>query len=364
LLTAGACADSESATSTPEVPSTVAQSNVPSNTTDAGTTLPGTSPIGVTPGGAVDAAVPRVDAGPIGVSIGDAGVADASAAKPADGGTTTPIVGDAGATTTPVSQTGAMIRGEAPTRETGLKKGPYKVQSATQGFRDGPDFAESTLWWPEDAVPPFAFVAVVPGWVSTEADIRNWGPFLASHGIVTMTAGTNSPASDLPPDRAKALLDILRTISDENARAGAALNGKLDLSRQATMGWSMGGGGSLLAAEQAPTLKAAISLCGWNPDYKYSKVKVPALMMAATPNDALAGGQSQGFYDSIPNSTPKVLFEINNAGHWEANDPANQAGTVGLFGLSFLKVFLEGDERYRPFLKQKPAQAADFRQNL
>jgi dienelactone hydrolase len=360
----GACADSESATSTPEVPSTVDQANGPSTAADAGTNLPGASPIGITPGAAVDAAVPRVDAGPIGVSVADAGVADASATKPTDGGTTTPIVGDAGATTTPVSQTGALIRGEAPTRETGLKKGPYKVQSATQGFRNGADFADSTLWWPENATPPFAFVAVVPGWVSTEGDIKEWGPFLASHGIVAMTSSTNSPATDLPGDRAGALLDILKSISEENGRSGSPLQGKLDLSRQATMGWSMGGGGSLLAAEKTPSLKAAISLCGWNPDYKYSKVTVPSMMIAATPTDFLAGGQSQGFYDSIPNSTPKVLFEINNAGHWEANNPANQAGTVGLFGLSFLKVFLEGDERYRPFLKQKPAQAADFRQNL
>jgi hypothetical protein len=45
----------------------------------------------------------------------------------------------------------------------------------------------------------------VPGWVSTEADIRAWGPFLASHGIVTMTAGTNDAVGDLPPDRATAL---------------------------------------------------------------------------------------------------------------------------------------------------------------
>jgi len=360
LFMASACADSGSTSSTPEEPFGGGQAAVPSAAADSGTTLPATLPTGVVPTASFDAGASRTDAGA--GTLGDAG-----APMSADGGSTTPTGVDAGAdaaTSTPVTQTGALIRGSAPTRETGLKKGPYKVQSTTQGFRNGPDFADSTLWWPEDATPPFAFVAIVPGWVSTEGDIKEWGPFLASHGIVAMTSSTNSPATDLPEDRAGALGDILKSISEENARAGSPLNGKLDLSRQATVGWSMGGGGSLLAAERMPSLKAVISLCGWNPDYKYTKVSVPAMMIAATPTDVLAGGQSQGFYESIPNSTPKVLFEINNAGHWEGNDPANQSGTVGLFGLSFLKVFLEGDERWRPFLKQKPAQAADFRQNL
>jgi hypothetical protein len=73
----------------------------------------------------------------------------------------------------------------------------------------------------------------------------NWGPFLASHGIVTMTIGTNS-GSDPPDTRKDALLDALETIKSEQTRMGSPLMGKLALDALATMGWSMGGGGTLL----------------------------------------------------------------------------------------------------------------------
>src|SRR5690606_22871344 len=143
-----------------------------------------------------------------------------------------------------------------------------------------PGYAEGTLYWPVDATPPFASVAVVPGFVSVQAQIQEWGPFLASHGIVAMTLGTNS-GLDQPPARATALLDALKTIRAENTREGSELKGKLDVNRQAVMGWSMGGGGALLAAERTPELKATISLAGWNPGYNYGKVTVPALLFAA-----------------------------------------------------------------------------------
>jgi dienelactone hydrolase len=206
-------------------------------------------------------------------------------------------------------------------------------------------------------------VAVVPGFVSPQSSIQPWGPFLASHGIVTMTIGTNAPGDD-PTVRSRALLDALETLRTENTRGGGQLNGNLDLSRQAVMGWSMGGGGALIAANTTPTLKAAISLCGWSPGAQFTNDRVPSLLFAAV-NDGLAGTQSQGFYNSIPATTPKMLFEANPGDHGIANNPANLSGNIGRYGLSWMKVFLEGDERYRQFLLQRPTTTVkDFMSNL
>ncbi len=154
------------------------------------------------------------------------------------------------------------------------------------------------------------------------------------------------------------MLDALKTIAEENTRSASPLFGKLDLSRQGVIGWSMGGGGALLAAEQQPSLKALIALTPWNPGYRYAKVTTPSMMLAAM-GDTLAGGQSKGFYESIPASTSKFYFETTNSsaffgGHDTFNDPKALDGVVGRYGLSWMKVFLEGDDRYRPFLKEKP----------
>jgi dienelactone hydrolase len=215
---------------------------------------------------------------------------------------------------------------------------------------------------PMDGTPPFPIVAVVPGFVSPQSSIQNWGPFLASHGIVTMTIGTNSP-TDPPATRELALMDAIDSLSGENTRMGSPQVGKLDTSRKATMGWSMGGGGTLLAASDHPELKATISMCAWNPGYQYTKDTVPTLMFAGTA-DTLAGGQSQGFYTSIPAMTPKELYEVNGGSHFVANDPAGENKQIGLYGLSWLEVFLVGDMRYKQFLTVKPMNSATFMNNL
>jgi dienelactone hydrolase len=256
----------------------------------------------------------------------------------------------------------SVVRGPEPTAESASQAGPFDVQSYSSGLRDGPDYGSQTLYYPSDAEPPFAGVVVVPGFVSPESAIQAWGPFLASHGIVTLTIGTNS-GGDSPEERAAALMDAIETVKAEHTRDGSPLQGKVDVDRFAIMGWSMGGGGTLIAASAHPELKAAVGLAAWSPGVTFPEDRVPTLLFAGTA-DTLAGGQSQGFYSSIPESTPKMLYEVAGGRHSVANEPTGADGEVGIFGLSWLKVFLEGDERYHPLLLSPPSQEADFFSNL
>jgi dienelactone hydrolase len=241
------------------------------------------------------------------------------------------------------------IRGEEPTQESvnGRTKGPYAVESYTSGYMRG-DFSDATMWYPTspEAKPPFGCVAVVPGFVSPQSSIRNWGPFLASNGIVAITIGV--PGSDQPQQRAMSLMSALETCMGENTREGSPIKGKLDKDHLGVAGWSMGGGGTLIAAANHPELKAGVSFAAWGPTGG-DKNKVPVLMFEATA-DALAASMSDGYYRATPDSTPKMLFEVQGSSHNVANDPANHEGIIGKYGLSWFKVFLEGDERYRKFL--------------
>ena len=78
----------------------------------------------------------------------------------------------------------------------------------------------------------------------------------------------------------------------------------------------------------------------------------------------LAAGQGPGFYRSMPDSTPKVSWEVAGADHFYANDPAGQGGWVGAYGLAFLKTFLEGDDRYRQYLSVRGPSSATFESNV
>lgn len=263
----------------------------------------------------------------------------------------------------PPAPTGeGLIRGAEPTTESATDDGPFDVELVRTGLRDGPEYGTQTLHVPVGAEPPFAGVVVVPGFISPESSISAWGPFLASHGIVTLTIGTNS-GGDPPEVRARALLDGIETLKAENTRSGSLLEGAMALDRFAVMGWSMGGGGTLIAANENSELRAAVGLAAWSPGVRFSDNEVPTLLLAGS-SDALAGGQSQGFFESIPESTPKMLFEVAGGSHSVANDPSSAGGEIGRYGLSWLKVFLEGDERYRQFLLETPSRQSEFRDNL
>jgi dienelactone hydrolase len=250
----------------------------------------------------------------------------------------------------------------APTAESASRPGSFQVLTLSDELRDGPDYGSQTLHIPQGAPGPLAGVAIIPGLGEDESSIAAWGPFLASHGIVALTIGTND-TGDSVEERASALLDALETIKAEDERAGSPLEGKLALDRMAVMGWSMGGGATLLASSRTPSLKAAVTLAAWNDGASFEDEQVPTLLLAGSADED-AGGQSQDFFESIPASTPKLLFEVQGGTHTIANNPSAASGVVGRFGLAWLKVFLEGDERYRALLLEEPSAASDFRENL
>ena len=259
----------------------------------------------------------------------------------------------------------AIQRGPDPTAESTLKNGPYTFERYTTGMRNGPEYAGATIYYPTsaDAKPPYGAVTVVPGFTAYQSSIAGWGPFLASHGIIAMTIDTNT-TSDPPATRARALMDALKTITEENTREGSPIKGKVDTKRYGVSGWSMGGGGTLIAAKDNPTLKAAVSFAAWGPTGG-TQNKVPALMFEATA-DVLAAAMSDGFYSQTPNTTPKMLFEVQGSSHNVANSPKTHNNIIGQYGLSWFKVFLEGDTRYMKFLTaMKPSiTTAKFKHNL
>jgi len=74
----------------------------------------------------------------------------------------------------------------------------------SDGIRDGNDYFGSTIYYPQNTTSILASIIIIPGYANLESSIQNWGPFLASHGIVCMTIGTNS-IFNLVNDRKEAL---------------------------------------------------------------------------------------------------------------------------------------------------------------
>jgi dienelactone hydrolase len=175
-----------------------------------------------------------------------------------------------------------------------------------------------------------------------------WGPFYASHGIVTVV--TNTIGTDGPDIRATKLLAAITQLKAENTKSGGPLNGKL-AGRYGTSGYSMGGGGTTLATITDSTLKTSIGLAAWGGNG--AGVKVPTLLLCGSSDTVAPCSMSESVYPAITANTPKMMVNIAGANHFNWFDPVDAGGgNSGETALAFQKVFLEGDERWRPFLLQ------------
>jgi dienelactone hydrolase len=172
------------------------------------------------------------------------------------------------------------------------------------------------------------------------------GPRLASQGFVVFLINTNSRL-DQPPSRGDQLLaalDYLVTSSSVRTR--------IDATRLAVAGHSMGGGGTLEAATDRPGLQAAIPLQPWHTVKSWPSVQVPTLIIGAE-NDTTApvASHAEPFYESIPATGEKAYLELNNAEH--------RVGTAGdttqaKFVIVWLKRYVDNDTRYEQFICPTP----------
>lgn len=245
--------------------------------------------------------------------------------------------------------------------------GPYPVESFDGA--GSANYKTMTVYYPGCGTPgPFPVIAMSPGWQEGKDIFGDWGRFLASHGFVA-AAYTPNDLNDLPPVRATSLGALLDTVKAENTRSGSPLKGKLDTSKLVVMGHSMGGGGTIVAASQIPSLKAVIALCPWLPA-PIPADKVPTLIFGAD-NDPLAplhtpepgGNPTNGLliYNTI--TGPKTLVQFSGTGfgqHFVANSPLldpnvfPDSKSAGRTALAWLRIFVNGDSRYDQYIKKEP----------
>ena len=139
--------------------------------------------------------------------------------------------------------------------------GPHATGTHDARHLCGASFASATIYYPtSDGMGLLPSIVIAGGWGCGEQAMAAWAPFYASHGIVAMTIGTPAPWTDSPAARCKALLDASSALQSEHEREGSALLGRLDVSRRAVQGYSLGGGGAQLAALTDQTLKCVIAL--------------------------------------------------------------------------------------------------------
>jgi hypothetical protein len=229
--------------------------------------------------------------------------------------------------------------------------GPYMVEKY-----DGPTspvFDSSRIYYPTNASPPFAIMALSPGFTNVKEDFLWWGPVLASHGfVVAILSPTTS--LDFPPERADDLEAGIALLKAENARSASPLLGKLDVARAGLLGHSMGGGATLLLAARAlGRYQAAVAWEPWE-SLQTNGIGVPTLILAGE-LDLVAGANDMAwpFYQGIPTTTSKAYAEFAGLGHNTVNSLGSTAERElhARWTIAWMKLHLENDVRYDMFIR-------------
>lgn len=269
-------------------------------------------------------------------TAGATGIAGSSTAGSNTGGTSGVATGDC------CPDGDCLCHGPDPTELTS-GDGPFDTTTFT--------ISTGTVHYPTNAEPPFAGVAICGGFTNTGPEMAPWAPFYASHGIVTVVVTTG--ALDDPALRATKLLAAVEELKGENTKSGSPLMGKLG-DRFGTSGYSMGGGGTTIASGDTPSLKTSVGLAPWAPDG--TGVQVPTLLLCGSSDTVAPCSMAEGAYSAIPSSTPKVMIAISGSTHFDWFAPTDAGnGTSGKYALAFQKVYLEGDQRWKPFLLEMPS---------
>ncbi|KOV80713.1 lipase [Nocardia sp. NRRL S-836] len=232
-------------------------------------------------------------------------------------------------------------RGPAPTAASvEASRGPFAVTQTTVARQS--TFGGGTIYTPTSDL-TFGAVAISPGFTATQTSVAHFGPRLASFGFVVITINTLSGLDD-PDSRGRQLLAAL----DYTART----NPRVDASRLAVMGHSMGGGGALRASATRPALQASIPMAGWHTTKNWSTVQVPTLVLGGQNDPTAPDSQhSLPFYTSMTAAPDKAFLELRGGDH---SDPRSDNVTVRKYTLSWLKRFVDDDLRYDQFLCPPP----------
>lgn len=254
-------------------------------------------------------------------------------------------------TTGASAQTNPYQRGPTPTSALlSASSGPFATTSTSVTIASG--FGGGRIYYPTSTSEgTFGAVVIAPGFTAGSGQYTSLAQRVASHGFVAFAIDTNSTL-DFPDSRGQQILAALDYLT-----GSSSVRSRIDASRLAVAGHSMGGGGTLAAANSRPSIQAAVALQPWHSTKSWTGIRVPTMIIGAE-NDSVASVSSHSvpFYNSIPASSEKAYVELNGASHFAGNsNPADQGRAM----VTWLKRYVDNDLRYEQFMCPAP-QSSDY----
>ena len=225
--------------------------------------------------------------------------------------------------------------------------GSYEICTYKAGLADIGYFSAEMFYPCDLSAGPFPATTLTGGWTNTKEDMYWLAEHLTTHGYVVL-AITPTNIYGQPPVWERAHKAGFEQLESQNSAFLSPLRGKIDLSKRAITGFSMGGGGALLAQEDIDDEVAIIALAPWLGDHvvNYDAINVPTLMLGSE-FDELAY-YVEDFYSELPTDIERGLAMYAGASHYDwftrviadATEPQAKFRTLVT---AFMEIHLKGD---------------------
>jgi len=233
----------------------------------------------------------------------------------------------------------------APSEQALTAPGSFEICSYETNL-DNDAYASARMTYPCDlSAGPFPATTLTGGFTNKKEQMEWLSEHLTSHGYVVLTMTPNDRYGQ-PPEWRDAQYGGFAELEDENNRPGGTLQGKIDLSKRNIMGFSMGGGGVIMAASKLGTAPASmIALAPWLGSYtvNYSGIQVPTLMLGSE-DDELAF-YTEDYYAELPTNIERGLGIYTGRSHYDWYGTGDQDAKAEFRTLvtAFLEVQLKGN---------------------
>lgn len=204
---------------------------------------------------------------------------------------------------------------------------------------------------------PFPALTFTGGITNVKEQVTWLADHVVTYGFILIVMTPTNNLSTNTNVWKKAMLGGLEMLESENQRRSSPIYNLVDMNRLAIMGFSMGGGGTLKAANAVgKKIKTALSLAPHeapvNPSM-YTKISVPTVVTTGTRDSICPRDSVLAIFDCLPNDTERLFVNFTNAHHVDWMDVLGDETTHDRFKtfiVSWLKYYLEGDASYATYL--------------
>jgi hypothetical protein len=202
----------------------------------------------------------------------------------------------------------------------------------------------------------FTASTLSPGFTNSASDIFWLGQHLSTHGFIVLAMAPSNTWGNNPEWR-DAHVAAYEELIEENGRAGGPIAGHVNVNKIQIMGYSKGGGGALMAAQQLSSqgkvIGAVQPLAPYFDSWSNVNLITAPIAIHGGSSDIIAptGSHAVPMFNGLASGTKRLLAIYSGLSHttWVSSSSTHHP-RIKQYVTSWMKVYLDANSGYQKYI--------------